>query len=108
MNSAKEYVYKTEHGGLRIVGTRVSLDSVVHSYLQGNSPETILEQYPALNAEQVHGAIAFYLANRKEIDEYLVRQEELWERLRRESGQDSDPLIQRLKALQANQAEKST
>ncbi len=29
--------------------SRVSLDSVVYSYLQGNSAETIADQYPAIS-----------------------------------------------------------
>ena len=30
----------------------------------------MVESYPALTLEQVHGALAFYLANQKEIDDY--------------------------------------
>jgi hypothetical protein len=29
------------------------------------------ESYPVLSLEQVHGALAFYLANQKEIDGYI-------------------------------------
>jgi uncharacterized protein (DUF433 family) len=108
MTSSNEYVFTTPQGGMRIVGTRVSLDSVVHSYLQGNAPETIVDQFPALSLEQVNGAIAFYLTHRQEVDEYFVRQEELWERLRRESNQDADPVVKRLKALRAEQLRKQS
>jgi len=106
MAKSKEYVFTTETGGLRIVDTRVSLDSVVHAYLQGDSPEAIMEAFPALSLEQVHGAIAFYLANRAEVDEYLKRQEKLWEELRREQDRNPSPLIQRLRAMRKATAEK--
>jgi uncharacterized protein (DUF433 family) len=64
------YVTKVE-GAYRVRGTRVSLDSLVYLYREGMSVESMVESYPALTPEQVHGALAFYLANRKQIDAYL-------------------------------------
>ena len=58
-------------GGYRIAGTRVSLDSVVYAFLQGESPEGIADSFPALTLEQVFGALSFYLANREAIDLHL-------------------------------------
>lgn len=55
---AKEYV-EQRGGGFFIAGTRVSLDSVVYAFLRGESPEGIAESFPALNLEQVFGALAF-------------------------------------------------
>src|SRR6266852_9913290 len=66
----KEYVRKTE-GVYRVGDTRVSLDSLVYLYREGMSVESMVESYPALTLEQVHGALAYYLANQKEIDDYL-------------------------------------
>jgi len=64
--------YIEQHdGGYWIAGTRVSLDSVVYRWLEGLSPETIAECFPALSLEQVYGAITYYLSNRAEVDEYL-------------------------------------
>lgn len=101
MIEAKTYVRADDHGALRVGKTGVSLDSVVCAYLQGHSPETIQDQYPALSPEEVHGAIAFYLANRKEVHEYLDRQEKLWEELRRKSEESPSPVVERLRALRA-------
>ena len=64
-----EYVTKLDNGAHRIAGTRVSLDSVVYSYKRGELPEMIAHSFPFLTLAQVHGAIAFYLSNREEIDE---------------------------------------
>ncbi|MFB6232153.1 MAG: DUF433 domain-containing protein [Salinibacter sp.] len=62
--------------GYRIVGTRVSLESVVYAFREGCSPETIAgECFPTLTLEQVYGAIAYYLAHRTDIDAYLERVE---------------------------------
>ena len=72
MNSA--YINKIKVGQIeayQIGTTRVSLDSVIYSWLQGDSPETIADNFSALTLEQVYGAIAFYLANQNTIDKYL-------------------------------------
>jgi uncharacterized protein (DUF433 family) len=58
-------------GGYWVQGTRVSLDSVVYRFLEGLSPESIADCFPALTLEQVYGAITYYLAHRAEIDAYL-------------------------------------
>ena len=60
----------------------VSLDSVVIALQQGHSAETIQQLYPALSLEEVYGAIAYYLANRDEVHQYLERQEQLWDQVR--------------------------
>ncbi|WP_293104583.1 DUF433 domain-containing protein, partial [Moorena sp. SIO3I6] len=58
--------------GYWIAGTRISLDSVVYTFRNGLSPESIVQSFPLLTLEQVYGAIAFYLANREQIDTYLA------------------------------------
>ncbi len=66
-----EYVKFIE--GQYLVGdTRVSLDSLVYLFREGLSAESMVDSYPALTLEQVHGALAFYLANQKEMDAYLT------------------------------------
>ncbi|SPE42497.1 conserved hypothetical protein [Candidatus Sulfopaludibacter sp. SbA3] len=68
---SKEYVKKAE-GVYRIGETRISLDSLVYLFHEGVSAESMVDSYPALTLEQVHGALAFYLGNQKEIDGYLA------------------------------------
>src|SRR3974390_477163 len=74
---AKEYI---EHrgGSYYISGTRISLDSIVHAFLRGESPETICQNFELLRLEEVYGAIAYYLANQGEVDTYLTRQNAKW------------------------------
>ena len=67
----KEYIRIVE-GAYRIGDTRVSLDSLVYLFREGLSAESMVESYPVLTLEQVHGALAFYLGNQKEIDRYLA------------------------------------
>ena len=69
--------YIEQHnGGYYIQGTRVSLDSIVYSFNDGESPETIRQNFPSLTLEQVYGAIAFYLANREVVDASIREGEE--------------------------------
>jgi uncharacterized protein (DUF433 family) len=72
---SKEYVTKIK-GAYRISGTRVSLDSVVTAFLNGYSPESIVDSFPTLTLEQVFGAIAFYLAHQDKINAYLQQGKE--------------------------------
>ena len=72
---AKEYV-SHQRTGYVIEDTRVSLDSVVYAFLRGESPEGIVESFPALTLEQVYGAVSYYLANREALDDYLSKAKE--------------------------------
>src|SRR5260370_13960065 len=91
----KEYVRKTE-GAYRVGDTRVSLDSLVYLFREGMSVESMVESFPVLTLEQVHGALAFYLANQKEIDAYLAEGERTAESQRQASKQTNAELIAKL------------
>ena len=99
MSEPQSYVFTTEFGGMRITGSRVSLDSVVYAFHEGHSPEAIRAQYPALTLEQIYGAIAYYLAHREQVDAYLRQQEQRWEQLRAQQEANPSPAMQRLRAL---------
>jgi uncharacterized protein (DUF433 family) len=84
---AKEYI-EDRDGNYYVAGTRISLDSIVHAFRRGESPETICQNFELLSLEEVYGAVVYYLANQAEIDAYLVRQGEKWAEGRR----NADPL----------------
>ena len=88
---SKEYVTQVD-GAYRITGTRVSLDSVVYAFLDGQTAESIAQSFPVLTLEQVYGAITFYLAHRPEIDEYLRQGEADFEALR-QAARKADPYV---------------
>jgi uncharacterized protein (DUF433 family) len=81
---ATDYV-EHRNGGYLVEGTRVSLDSVVHAFLRGESPEGSAESFPALELEQVFGALTFYLANQEVVDRYLDEGRREFETLRQEA-----------------------
>jgi uncharacterized protein (DUF433 family) len=68
------------NGGYYVKGTRVSLDSIVYSFNDGESPETIRHNFPSLTLEQVYGAITFYLGHRADVDANIREGEEELER----------------------------
>ena len=92
---SSEYV-EMRGEGYYVKDTRVSLDSVVYGYLDGESAETIQEHFRSLTLEQVYGAIAYYLGHRAEIDTYLKVQHAKFEEARRNQAPISDDLRARL------------
>jgi uncharacterized protein (DUF433 family) len=91
----KDYVDERD-GGYFLAESRVSLDSIVYAFLRGESPEGIVESFPAITLEQVFGALSFYLANRDRVDEYLRKGRQEFESLRQESRQNNPGLYARL------------
>jgi uncharacterized protein (DUF433 family) len=85
-DTAFSYVTETPEGAWRVAGTRVSLDSIVHAYWEGRLPEAIAADFPTLSLEMVHGAIAFYLRHRDEIDRYLAHEDARWQQFQAESA----------------------
>lgn len=92
----KEYVKMVE-GAYRVGDTRVSLDSLVYLYREGMSAESMVDCYPALSLEQVHGALAFYLADQRTVDAYLANGQRTAETLHKQSRQTNADLIAKLK-----------
>jgi uncharacterized protein (DUF433 family) len=91
--------YAEQHdGGYYVAGTRVSLDSVVYGFLEGDSPEGIAYSFQALTLEQIFGSLAYYLANRPVIDEYLRQGEIEYDRLYEESRAKRPEFYARLDA----------
>lgn len=96
---SKQYIEQRDKG-YWIEGTRISLDSVVYGFLNGESPESIAQNFPLLSLEQVYGAIAFYLANRELVDAYLKEGEAEFEKLQQSMREKNSLLYQKLKATQ--------
>lgn len=83
----KEFIEQRD-GNYYVSGTRVSLDSLIHAFHRGESPETICQNFELLHLEEVYGAIAYYLANQAGIDAYLLSQGKKWA----EGKRTSEPL----------------
>jgi uncharacterized protein (DUF433 family) len=72
-----------ESGTLRVGKTRVPLDTVVHAYEDGASPEEIVRRFDTLKLADVYAVVGYYLEHRDEVQAYLERrrqQGEEWQR----------------------------
>ena len=95
-----------QDGALRIVGTRVSLSSVVIRFQEGHSPERIIQSFPTLTLAQVYGAIAYYLDNKKLIDDYFAEVDREFEQLVPPLSQSNPELFARLQAAREKMSSK--
>jgi uncharacterized protein (DUF433 family) len=78
-------------GKLRINGTRITVERVAAMTEQGYSAQQILESYDHLSLAQVYAALAYYHANREEVDANLAANEREFERLKQEVEQARKP-----------------
>jgi uncharacterized protein (DUF433 family) len=104
MSQMKEYVTIDADGAMYVGEARVPMEAIMVAYGAGDSPESILSQYDGLTLEEVYGAITFYLANPKLVDEYLQRQEALWNEWKAKLDANPAPVVLRLRALKAQGA----
>ena len=100
----EDYFEFLDPDDIRIKGHRIGIDNVIDYYLQGCSPEEILEHLPSLNLEKVNATLAYYEQNKEEVDAYMKRLNDWREERYQASLKNPSPLMQRLRALQAQRA----
>lgn len=71
-------------GRARICGTGVTVRRIVEWYKSGSSPEEIANEIGHLTLAQVFAALAYYHANREEIETDIAQENEMAERLENE------------------------
>src|ERR1035437_6842310 len=103
MGEINSYITVDVAGVKRVGGTRISLDSVVIAFQQGQSAEEIQRNFPVLGLEQVYGAITHYLAHREQVDQYLRQQRETWEQSKAQAVRNPSPAVERLRKMRAGQ-----
>jgi len=72
-------------GAIRIGCTRVTLDTVVAAFREGATAETIAEQYPSLQLDQVYTVIGYFIRHQNEVNEYLEQRRQTAARVRQEN-----------------------
>jgi uncharacterized protein (DUF433 family) len=68
-------------GRVHLAGTGVSVRRIAGWYKMGRTPEEIVDQYGHLTLAQVYAALAYYHANRDEMDADLAHEEAEYDRL---------------------------
>ena len=69
-------------GHLRIAGTRITVHQIAALDNQGQTAKEIVANCPYLTYAQVYAALAYYHANRQEIDAQLMESEEEYDELK--------------------------
>lgn len=73
-------------GRPRIAGTGVTVRRIVGWYKLGLTPEEIVVEVPHLTLAQVYAALAYYHANRDEIERDITEEEAIAEQLAQQYG----------------------
>jgi len=71
-------------GTPHILGTGVTVRTIVRGYKLGLSPEEISAEYPHLELAQVYAALAYYHANRDEMEADMAVEEAESDRIEQE------------------------
>lgn len=71
-------------GVVRVGGTRIPLETVVHAFDAGATPEVICEDFPGLELGDVYAVVTYALRHRPEVDRYLARRHALADEVRRD------------------------
>ena len=75
-------------GRPRVAGTGVTVRRIAGWYQLGLNPEEIAARIPHLSLAQVYAALAYYHANRQEIDADLATEDALTEALEQQHAQN--------------------
>ena len=76
-------LHQDDRGAIRVIGSRITLDTLIDSFKQGDRPEDIQDSFPSLSLDQIKGVIAWYLHHTAEAEEYLEKGEAEAEELRK-------------------------
>jgi uncharacterized protein (DUF433 family) len=88
----EDYLELNNPNGIRLKGTRISIEHIVYELREGLSADDIVADfYPSLTLEQVHAALAYYYRNRSAIDSYVAAQESKVATAKRMHEQTSEP-----------------
>jgi uncharacterized protein (DUF433 family) len=91
---------RDESGVLRIGATRIPLECVIAGYLDGDRPEQIVENFPALRLAEVYAVIGYFLENRDEVEAYLAEQERRATKTRQDHEAHHPPRVNQRAVLQ--------
>lgn len=77
-------------GQVRIGGTRITVGRIATLYCQGRTAEDIVREYPHLTLSQVYAALAYFHANRDEVEADLTARDAEYDELKQTLGQRAD------------------
>ncbi|MDX2138159.1 MAG: DUF433 domain-containing protein [Chloroflexota bacterium] len=80
-----------EEGTIRIGDTRITLETIIARFEQGDTPEQIHQGFPILERAQIYAVIGYYLDHQDEVTAYIQQQESAANEMRTDlEGQHSE------------------
>lgn len=84
-------LHMDKHGAVRVIGSRVTLDTIVAFFEQGESPEDIVDGFSTLKLADVYAIVSYYLKNKSAVRAYLRAREKRAIAMREKVQAHSDP-----------------
>ena len=76
-------LFRDDYGSIRVGKTRVTLDSIAYCFKEGDSPEEIVEAFPAVSLSDVYLVLGYCLRYQGEVDEYLEQGQQIAKEMRK-------------------------
>ena len=88
-----------DYDTIRIGKTRVTLDTLVVQFQNGDTPEQIVQNFPTIELADIYAVKAYYPRHRDEVDEYIREGERKWEEFSRKHPEvTGEALKERIRA----------
>jgi uncharacterized protein (DUF433 family) len=68
-------IEETVDGVQRVIGTRVTLDTIVTAFQVGATAEEIALRYPSLKLADIYAVFSYYLQHQADVDAYLQQRQ---------------------------------
>lgn len=78
-------------GIVRVSGTRVTLDTIIHAFHGGATAEEIAQQYPSVSLPDIYSIIGYYLKHSADANNYIQLRAKLAARVKRQNEFQFDP-----------------
>jgi uncharacterized protein (DUF433 family) len=76
---------------IRVSNTRITLDTIVRAFMEGETAEEIAQQYPSLNLGDIYAVIGYYLGRKSEVEAYLQQRCQQIQRIKKGNEKRFDP-----------------
>ena len=63
-----------DDGTIRVVNSRVTLDTIITEFKRGSTAEQIQEDFSSLTLREIYAVLAFYLEQTDFVEDYLKKQ----------------------------------